>query len=119
MDEKETKAFRVVMDHLRAATFLIADGATPSNKDQGYFTRRLLRRAVRFARDLGIEKGLSREVASVVIDEYKGHYTNLAAKREMILSEIDAEESQFITTLERGLKEFDKKFNMTIQWGPF
>lgn len=54
-NEKETKAFRVIMDHLRVVTFLIADGALPSNKDQGYFTRRMLRRAIRFARDLGIE----------------------------------------------------------------
>ena len=51
-NEKETKAFRVIMDHLRVVTFLIGDGAVPSNKDQGYFTRRMLRRAVRFARDL-------------------------------------------------------------------
>jgi alanyl-tRNA synthetase len=51
-NEAETKAFRVIMDHLRVAVFLISDGASPSNKDQGYFTRRMLRRAIRFARDL-------------------------------------------------------------------
>ncbi|MDC0506217.1 alanine--tRNA ligase-related protein, partial [Candidatus Gracilibacteria bacterium] len=107
-DEKETKAFRVIMDHLRVVTFLIGDGATPSNKDQGYFTRRMLRRAIRFARDLGIEKGLSSEVAKVVIAEYGDHYTELESKKDMIISEIEAEEKQFLDTLEKGLKEFDK-----------
>lgn len=107
-DETETKAFRVIMDHLRVVTFLIADGASPSNKDQGYFTRRMLRRAVRYARDLGIESGLSVEAAKGVIDEYKGQYPELDEKRDFILSEIEAEEKQFLTTLEKWLKEFEK-----------
>ncbi len=107
-DETETKAFRVIMDHLRVVTFLIGDGAVPSNKDQGYFTRRMLRRAIRFARDLGIESGLSVEVAKEVIEEYKDHYTELAWQRDFILKEIEAEEKQFLTTLEKWLKEFQK-----------
>lgn len=107
-NEKETKAFRVIMDHLRVVTFLIADGAFPSNKDQGYFTRRMLRRAIRFARDLGIESGLSAEVAKVVISEYKHHYTDLETKKEEIIKEIETEEKQFLTTLEKWLKEFEK-----------
>jgi len=89
------------MDHLRVVTFLIGDGAVPSNKDQGYFTRRMLRRAIRYARDLGIESGLSVEVAKVVIDEYGDHYSELIQQREFILSEIEAEEKQFLTTLEK------------------
>jgi len=105
---KETKAFRVVMDHLRASTFLICDWAVPSNKDQWYFTRRLLRRAIRFARDLWINWWLSKEVALEVIKEYKDHYKELEAKRELILSEIEKEEKQFLATLENGLKEFEK-----------
>lgn len=107
-DEKETKAFRVIMDHLRVATFLIADGAPPSNKDQGYFTRRMLRRAIRYARDLGIESGLSVEAAKGVIEEYKEQYPELQDQREMILAAIDAEEKQFLTTLDKGMKEFHK-----------
>ena len=107
-NEKETKAFRVIMDHLRVVTFLIGDGAVPSNKDQGYFTRRMLRRAIRFARDLGIDSGLSVEVAKEVIEEYKDHYTELVEKRDFILQEVEAEEKQFLTTLEKGLKEFEK-----------
>ena len=107
-DETETKAFRVIMDHLRVAVFLISDGARPSNKDQGYFTRRMLRRAVRYARDLGIDSGLSVEAAKWVIEEYKDQYPELAEKRDVILWEIEAEEKQFLTTLEKWLKEFDK-----------
>lgn len=107
-DETETKAFRVIMDHLRVAVFLISDGATPSNKDQGYFTRRMLRRAVRYARDLGIESGLSVEAAKGVIEEYKDQYPELLEKKDFILSEIESEEKQFLTTLEKGLKEFEK-----------
>ena len=107
-DETETKAFRVIMDHLRVVVFLIADWAPPSNKDQGYFTRRMLRRAIRYARDLGIESGLSVEAAVGVIDEYKEQYPELEEKREQILADIQAEEKQFLTTLEKWLKEFEK-----------
>lgn len=107
-NEKETKAFRVIMDHLRVVTFLIGDGAVPSNKDQGYFTRRMLRRAIRFARDLGIQSGLSAEVAKVVITEYGHHYTELVAQKDFIITEIESEEKQFLTTLEKGIKEFEK-----------
>jgi len=107
-NEKETKAFRVIMDHLRVVVFLIGDGAVPSNKDQGYFTRRMLRRAIRFARDLGIESGLSVEVAKVVIAEYGDHYKELVAQKDFILTEIENEEKQFLSTLEKGLKEFEK-----------
>ncbi len=89
------------MDHLRVVVFLIADGATPRNKDQGYFTRRMLRRAIRFARDLGIDSGLSAEVAQVVIAEYSSHYSELATQKEFIITEIENEEKQFLTTLEK------------------
>jgi alanyl-tRNA synthetase len=96
------------MDHLRVVVFLIADGAVPSNKDQGYFTRRMLRRAIRFARDLGIESGLSQEVAKVVIEEYSDHYTDLKDQADFIITEIENEEKQFLTTLDKGLLEFEK-----------
>lgn len=96
------------MDHLRVAVFLISDGASPSNKDQGYFTRRMLRRAIRYARDLGIESGLSVEAAAGVIQEYKEQYPELLEKRDFILTEIENEEKQFLSTLEKGLKEFNK-----------
>ncbi|MFZ2978939.1 MAG: alanine--tRNA ligase-related protein, partial [Candidatus Magasanikiibacteriota bacterium] len=69
-NEKIIYAFRVILDHLRAATFLINDNAIPSNKDQGYFTRRLIRRSVRYARDLGINNNFCVEVAKIYIEEY-------------------------------------------------
>ena len=107
-NKKETKAFRIVMDHLRVATFLIADWASPSNKDQWYFTRRVIRRAIRFAKDLSIEKNIWEELAKEVIEQYKNHYLNLEEKRDFIISEINKEEEQFLQTLEKWLKEFDK-----------
>ncbi len=107
-NETETMAFRVIMDHLRGATFLIGDGAIPSNKDQGYFTRRLIRRAVRFAYDLDVKFNFAADVANVVIDEYGSYYTDMEEKREKIVSEIGREEEKFRKTLENGLKEFNK-----------
>lgn len=106
--EKETYAFRVILDHIRAATFLIADGAVPSNKDQGYFTRRLIRRAVRFARDLGVQDAFCAEVAMSYIGQYQDAYPYLQEKQDMITRELTAEEEKFNQTLESGLKEFEK-----------
>jgi len=108
-NESQTKAFRVIMDHLRGATFLIADGALPGNKDQGYFTRRLLRRAVRFAYDLDVNFNFAADVAIVIINEYQDYYVELKNKKETIISEINKEENKFRKTLETGLKEFEKK----------
>jgi len=104
----ETYAFRVILDHIRAATFLIADGASPSNKDQGYFTRRLIRRAVRFGLQLGLEDAFIGKIAESYIAEYKAHYTELADKAELIITEMNVEEEKFRKTLKDGLKEFEK-----------
>ncbi len=104
-NESETKAFRVIMDHLRGAVFLIADGAIPSNKDQGYFTRRLIRRAVRFAHILGVDIAFTSEVAEIVIGDYKDYYTDLSLKQGLIMSEMDKEESKFRKTLKKGEKK--------------
>jgi alanyl-tRNA synthetase len=104
----EVYAYRVVLDHIRSATFLIGDGVMPGNKDQMYFVRRLIRRAVRFARNLGVTTNFTKDVASSFIETYKNEYTNLEEKKEMILIEIDKEESKFRKTLENGIKEFEK-----------
>ncbi len=108
VNEEETKSFRVIMDHLRGATFLIGDGAIPTNKDQGYFTRRLVRRAVRFAYELGIENNFTKEIAQVIINDYSDHYIDLKNREAMILDEIDKEETKFRKTLVQGRKEFMK-----------
>jgi len=106
--EDEKTAFRVITDHIRGATFMIGDGILPSNTEQGYFVRRLLRRAVRFADQLGVPADNFYKLAEVVIDTYSGHYQNLAEKRVTITDVIRREETQFRKTLEKGLKEFEK-----------
>ena len=101
-------AYRVMLDHLRAATFLIGDGVYPGNKDQQYFVRRLIRRAVRFAKKLNINDNFTREVSKTFIDYYKNEYTNLSEKETDILKIMEDEEVKFRKTLENGLKEFEK-----------
>ncbi|MBI2552651.1 alanine--tRNA ligase [Candidatus Uhrbacteria bacterium] len=105
--EEVNKAFRVIMDHLRAATFLIADGAHPSNKEQGYFTRRLMRRAIRYAHVLGIKDQFCEEVARSVVEAYRGAYPNLAESQGLIVEAMKKEEDKFRKTLIRGLKVFE------------
>lgn len=106
---EETYAFRVVMDHLRAATFMIADGAAPSNKDQGYFTRRMIRRAIRFADTLGITAHVCQKVAKAVIDTYAEVYPSLPKQEAAILQRMQEEEDKFRKTLAAGLKTFEKQ----------
>ncbi len=104
----DTYAYRVILDHIRSAVFLIGDDVMPGNKDQMYFVRRLIRRAVRFARNLGVNVNFTKEIADSFISVYKDEYKNLQEKREIILSELDKEESKFRKTLENGIKEFEK-----------
>ncbi len=104
--EEIKKSFRVILDHLKGATFLINDGAEPSNKDQGYFTRRLIRRAVRFGYQLGIEKNFTKDIAQSVVETYGDCYTDLVDNAERIYQVIDEEEGKFRKTLERGLQQF-------------
>ena len=106
MKEDVKRSFRVILDHIKGATFLINDGANPSNKDQGYFTRRLIRRAVRFGHQLGIENNFTKEIAQSVIKTYGNYYTDLLDDQEKILQIIDEEESKFRQTLKKGLKKF-------------
>jgi alanyl-tRNA synthetase len=101
-------AFRVITDHIRGAVFMIGDGVYPSNDQQGYFVRRLLRRAVRYADKLAIPAGKFAELAESVITAYETHYPNLGQKRQEIKEAIAREEEQFRKTLEAGLKQFNK-----------
>ena len=109
-DEQTTKAFRIVADHIRCATFMLGDekGITPSNTDQGYILRRLIRRAIRFAGRLGIEEGKLYLIAEQVISQYGEVYPELQANRERILSELNLEEERFQKTIKQGMKEFEK-----------
>ncbi len=102
------RAKRVVADHIRTAVFLIGDGVLPSNTDQGYVLRRLLRRAVRFADVLGMKHGSLFWLAGTVIEKFGPVYGNIIEKSEHIKKEIDTEEQKFRKTLEHGLKEFEK-----------
>lgn len=106
--EDNVTAFRIIADHLRGATFMIGDGVFPGNAEQGYFVRRLLRRAVRYADTLGVPAGDLKHLADSVITTYQDHYDTLAKQRKQILSAIEAEETQFRNTLEKGMREFEK-----------
>lgn len=112
-DDTQTYAFRVVLDHIRAATFLISDNAYPSNKDQGYFTRRLIRRAVRFAQKLGIEGVFAGQVARAFIETYKDAYPQLVERSEKILQELEKEEHKFAKSLVKGMKKFEELTSST------
>lgn len=106
--DEYTSAFRVITDHIRGAVFMISEGIYPSNTEQGYFTRRLLRRAVRYADIVGIPEGELKMLAKSVIDTYKNHYEKILEHESDIIDTIHGEEVQFRKTLENGLKEFNK-----------
>lgn len=105
---KDKMAMRIIADHLRAATFVLADGVTPSNVEQGYVLRRLVRRAIRHGQDLGIKGPFTREIAGEVIKTYKEAYPELEKAQKSIVRELSEEEARFAKTLTRGLKEFEK-----------
>ena len=109
-EQKDVVAFRIVADHIRCATFIMGDerGVTPSNVDQGYVLHRLIRRAIRFAGQIGIEEGHLCEIAQVVIDQYKHVYPELEKNQKRILGALKGEEMKFQKTIHQGLKEFEK-----------
>ncbi len=107
-DEKYTKSFRVVADHVRASIFLIGDGVNPSNSDQGYFVRRLLRRAVRHWDLLGIKESGLTGLVPTILDFYKDAYPDTFARKAMIMDEVSREEEKFRKTVADGIKEFHK-----------
>ncbi len=108
LKEVDLKSKRIIADHVRTSVMLIADGVSPSNSDQGYILRRLLRRAVRHADELGMKPGSLFWIADVIIDQYKDVYENVGRMRETIKVAIDTEEKKFRNTLSGGLKEFNK-----------
>ncbi len=100
---KETVAMRVIADHLRAITFLISDGVFPSNEGRGYVLRRILRRALRYGKEIGIERPFLFEGVDVVVDMMKDAYPELIGNRGFIKGLVKAEEERFIKTLKRGM----------------
>ncbi len=106
--DSHTESMRVIADHLRAATFLAVDGITPSNKEQGYVMRRLLRRAIRKAFDLGIEQNFLEEIVPVITNLYKDDYPEVAAGVQKVVEVLVREEKVFRQTLRNGIKEFAK-----------
>lgn len=107
--EQNTGAMRVIADHLRGAVFLAVDGVTPSNKEQGYVMRRLTRRAIRFAFDLGVEQDFLAELTVVVAGLYKDDYPEVAKKEKEIIDILTREERIFRQTLRKGLRELEKR----------
>ncbi len=109
-------AFRIVADHVKAAVFLIGDGVVPSNSERGYFVRRLLRRAVRYADQLGMHEAKLSTLVGPAVEPYRDAYPETYAAREMIEQEINKEEEKFRKTLRDGIREFEKlvsKVNLT------
>ncbi len=109
-DKENTKAIKIITDHLRTATFILGDSRSviPSNTDQGYVLRRFIRRAIRYGKLIGIDIFFCKTVGNKIIDLYKDEYPNLEEKKENILKELEHEENKFLKTLENGLKEFNK-----------
>lgn len=109
-DADKTKSFRIIADHLKAAAFILGDpwGVVPSNVDQGYVLRRLIRRAIRHARRLGVAGEFCWQVAQHVITMYEHAYPELSARRGIIKTELEKEEAKFAATLEDGLRELNK-----------
>ena len=105
-----TRAFRVILDHVRTATFMLGDrnGIVPSNTDQGYILRRIIRRAVRYGRNINLPQGELQNVAKVIVAKYADVYPELSENSQRIYDELQKEELKFSRTLQQGLKEFEK-----------
>jgi len=106
---EQKRIFRIIADHIRGAVFLIADGVLPSNLERGYVLRRVIRRAIRYGKVLGLANNFVFPIAEKVINKYCGFYPELKSKKEDIITVIQKEEEKFERTLEKGLKELDKK----------
>ena len=110
--EKDAKSIRIIADHIRTAVFIAGDnsGIKPSNTDQGYILRRLIRRMIRHAKKIGIDlnSGFERVLAEMIIEKYEKYYDELAKNKQVILDVLTNELNKFNRTLEKGLKEFEK-----------
>jgi len=111
--EGNEKSMRIIADHLRTAVFILADpaGIKPSNTDQGYILRRLIRRAIRHAKalEINIDSNWEEEIAKLLLSKYEGYYSELKDNREVVLTELKNEKVKFNRTLEKGLRQFEKE----------
>lgn len=110
-DENTTRSMRIIADHIRAATFILGDerGVTPSNVGQGYVLRRLIRRAIRYSKMIGINgDNFISSIAEKTIEAAEEKYTELKNNKTVVLNELAKEEKKFIIALEKGLREFEK-----------
>ncbi len=108
--EDVKRAFRIIADHIRTATFILGDdlGVSPSNVDQGYVLRRLIRRAVRFGKKINMPENFTPAIAAVIIAQYKDVYPELGRNEKFVLDQLKLEEERFARTLEQGTREFEK-----------
>ncbi len=109
--EENKRPMRVIADHIRASVFVIAEGIIPSNTEQGYVLRRLIRRSIRFGREIGIQEPFTSKVASEVIKIMGSVYPEIKNKETVITEELSVEENKFSQTIAKGLKEFSKFFD--------
>jgi alanyl-tRNA synthetase len=109
-DSEKDKSVRIISDHVRSSTFILGDpkGVSPSNVGAGYVLRRLIRRAVRHGRKLGMPSPLLSPMAAIIVDQLKGPYPELEENRAFIMTELNGEEEKFMETLQKGEHEFEK-----------
>ena len=109
------KSMRIIADHIRSSVFIAADpaGIKPSNTDQGYILRRLIRRMIRHAKKLNIDvsSNWEEQLANKIMDKYESYYEEIKENRDVVLEVLKTEKEKFAKTLEKGLKEFDKIIN--------
>jgi alanyl-tRNA synthetase len=112
-NEEVKRSFRVIADHVKAAVMLAADGVYPSNKEQGYFSRRLVRRAIRYAKIIGVDQNFIADLVPVVTEIYSEPYPLVHQQNTQIADILSKEEKKFEKTLQKGLKEVEKHENLT------
>ena len=106
--EQDIRSARIITDHIRTAVFILATGTAPANLEQGYVLRRLIRRAIRFGKKIGIANSFIVKIAEVVIEKMKDEYSELEKNKSFIIKELNKEEEKFAKTIEKGLREFEK-----------
>ncbi len=108
-EKREENAVRIIADHVRASVFILLEKIIPSNTEQGYILRRLIRRAIRYGKEIGIENNFLKAIAGKVIEIYRQSYKEFSTQAEFILREIDKEETKFRSGLEKGMNLFRRK----------